>query len=82
MCQDKNEPEDESFGLFWTKPVTNGPCPQHYNTLKDRFVHHTLAQEKTKALIFVLVFAFVLAHEQAISLKSVQNWVQKSNNFR
>ena len=38
MCQDENEPEDESFRLFWIKPVTNEPGPQYYDTLKDRFV--------------------------------------------
>ena len=39
----------------------------YYDTLKDRFVHHTLPPERTKALVFVFVFFFVVAHEQAIS---------------
>ena len=40
MCQDENEPEDESFHLLWIKPVTDEPGPQYYDTLKDRFVRH------------------------------------------
>ena len=60
-----NELEDESFLLFWIKPVRNEPGPQHYDTLKDRFVHHALVPERTKTLVFV--FVFVLAHEQAIT---------------
>ena len=58
MCQDENEMK--------TNPVTNEPGPQYYDTLKDRFVRHALAPERTKALVFV--FVFVLAHEQAITL--------------
>ena len=70
ICQDENEPEDESYGSFWIKPVMNEPGPQYYyDTLKDRFVRHALATERTKALVFVFVFVFVLAHEQAISIK-------------
>ena len=40
ICQDENEPEDESYGSFWIKPVTNEPGHQYYDTLKDRFVRH------------------------------------------
>ena len=67
MCQGKNinEPKDKSFRSFWIKPVTNKPGPRYYDTLKDRFVHHAQVPERTKALVFALVF--VLAHEQAIS---------------
>ena len=67
MWQDENEPEDESFGSFWIKPVTNEPGHQYYDTLKDRFVRHVQLPERAKALVFVFVFVFVLAHEQAIS---------------
>ena len=67
MCQDENEnePKDESFRLFWIKPVTNKPGPQYYDTLKYRFVRHAQVPEWTKALVFI--FVFVLAHEQAIT---------------
>ena len=67
MCQDnpEDEPQDKCFHLFWIKPVTNEPGLSTYDTLKDRFVRHTLAQEQTKALVFI--FVFVLAHEQAIT---------------
>ena len=41
--------------------------PQYYDTLKDRFVRHAQVPERTKALVFVFGFVFVLAHEQAIS---------------
>ena len=70
MCQDEdeNEPEDEFFRSFRIKTVTNEPGPQYYDTLKDRFVRHAQVPERTKALVFVLVFVFVLAHEQAISI--------------
>ena len=27
MCQDENEPENESFRSLWIKPVTNEPGP-------------------------------------------------------
>ena len=37
--------------------------PQYYETLKDRFVSHALAPERTKTLVFVYVFVSVLAHE-------------------
>ena len=52
MCQDKNEnkPEDESLSSLWIKPVTNEPGLSTYDTLKDRFFHHTLASEQTKAV--------------------------------
>ena len=64
MCQDENEnePKDECFRSFRIKPVTNEPSPQCYDTLKDRFVRHALAPERTKALVFVFVFVNVLAH--------------------
>ena len=65
MCQDKNEPEDKSFHLFWINSVTNKPgLSTTYDTLKDWFVCHSSAPERTKALVFVIVI--VLAHEQAI----------------
>ena len=69
MCQDENEnePEEECFRSLWIKPVTNEPCPQYFDTLKDRFIRHTQVPEQIKALVFVFVFLFVLAHEQAIS---------------
>ena len=69
MYQDENEnePEDESFRLFWIKPVMNKPGPQYYDTLKDGFVRHAQVPERSKALVFVFVFVFVLAHKQAIS---------------
>ena len=35
MCQDANEPEDETFRSFWIKPVTNEPGSQYYDTLED-----------------------------------------------
>ena len=46
MCQDKNEnkPEDEIFLFFLNKACDVRTRPQHYDTLKDRFVRHTLAQ--------------------------------------
>ena len=40
VCQDKNEPKDESFRSFWIKPVTNEPGLKYYDTLKDLFVRH------------------------------------------
>ena len=67
--EDENETEDESFRSFWIKPVTNEPGSQYYDTLNDWFVRHALVPERTKALGFVFVFVFVLAHEQAISIK-------------
>ena len=69
MCQDENENEskDESFRSFWIKPLTNEPGSQYYDTLNDWFVRHALVPERTKALGFVFVFVFVLAHEQAIT---------------
>ena len=69
MCQDENEnePEDEYFRSLWIKPVTNKPGPQYYETLKDRFVRHAQVPEQTKALVFVIVFVFIWAHEQATS---------------
>ena len=72
MCRDENEnkPEDERFRLFWIKPLTNEPGPQYYDTLKDRFIRHAKVPERTKALISVFVFVFVLAHEQATSTVS------------
>ena len=74
MCQDEdeNEPEDEFFRLFRIKTVTNEPGPQYYDTLKDRFVRHAQVPERTKALVYVFVFFFVLAHKQAISFWSKQ----------
>ena len=66
--EDENETEDESFRSFWIKPLTNEPGSQYYDTLNDWFVRHALVPERTKALGFVLVFVFVLAHEQAIRL--------------
>ena len=35
VCQDENEPEDESFCLFLTKPVMNEPGFKYYDTFKD-----------------------------------------------
>ena len=67
ICQDENEPEDESYGSFWIKPVTNEPGHQCYDTLKDRFICHAQVPEQSKALVFVFLFVFVLAHKQAIS---------------
>merc|ERR1712165_394939 len=69
-CQDEyeNEPEDEFFRSLRIKTVTNKPGPQYYDTLKDRFVRHAQVPERTKALVSVFVFVFVLAHEQAISI--------------
>ena len=64
--EDENEPEDEFFRSFRIKTVTNEPGPQYYDTLKDRFVRHAQVPERTKALVFVFGFVFVLAHEQAI----------------
>ena len=66
MCQDedKNKTENEGFRWFQIMPVTNEPGPQYYDRQKDRFVRHAQVPERTKALVFV----FVLAHEQAISL--------------
>ena len=60
MCQgeNENEPKNKSFRSFWIKPVT-----QYNETLKDPFVRRALAPERTKALVFVLVFVFVIAHE-------------------
>ena len=52
MCQDENEnePKDESFRLFWIKPVTNEPGPQYYDTLKDWCVRHAYyLPERTRA---------------------------------
>ena len=71
MCQEENEnePEDESFRSFWIKPLTNELGSQYYDTLNDWFVRHALVPERTKALGFVFVFVFVLAHEQAINFK-------------
>ena len=40
ICQDENEPEDESYGSFWIKPVTNELGLKYYDTLKDLFVRH------------------------------------------
>ena len=40
----------------------------YYDTMKDRYVRHAFAPERTKALIFV--FVFVLVHEQAISINT------------
>ena len=76
MCQDENEPGDESFRSFWIKPLTNEPGPQYYDTLKDRFVRHVQVPQRTKALVFVFVFVFVLAHEQAIT-ESILSQYQK-----
>ena len=62
MCQDENEPEDQSFRSFWIKPLTNEPGPQYYDIWKDRFVRLAKVTKQTKALVFVFVFVFVLAH--------------------
>ena len=47
VCQDENvnEPKNESFLLFWIKPVTNKPLPPYYDALKDRFVCLALPPE-------------------------------------
>ena len=56
MYQDENEnePEDESFRLFWIKPVMNKPGPQYYDTLKERF-------KTNQSLGFRLRFRFRLS---------------------
>jgi len=56
ICQDENEPEDESLRSFWIKPVTNKPGPQYYDTLKDRFVCHNKLQNEPK-LWFLPLFS-------------------------
>ena len=48
--------------------MTNEPGPQYYDTLKNRFVRHVSVPERTKAVVFVLVFVFIVAHEEAIFL--------------
>ena len=53
------------FLFVLDKPCDEGTTPQYYDTLKDWFIRHSLAPERTKALVFVFVFVF--AHEQAIS---------------
>ena len=68
MCQDENENEDEneSFGSFCIKPVTNEPILQCIILLKARFVRHRLYPERTKIFVLGFVFVFVLAHEQPL----------------
>ena len=64
MCQDENEiePEDQKF-LF----ILDNTCDERTRLLALDFFRHTLFQERTKSLVLVFVFVFVLAHEQAIS---------------
>ena len=53
--------------IFWNKPVTNKPIILCNVILRAWFVCHRHYLERTKTFVFVLVFVFVLAHEQAIS---------------
>ena len=56
----------QKFSFVLDKACDERTRPQYSYTLKDRFVRHVLAPERTKALVFV--FVFVLAHEQAICI--------------
>ena len=49
--------------------------------MKDQFVGHALAPERTKALVFVFVLVFVLAHEQAISTYIIQERPKQNTVF-
>ena len=57
------------FSFVLDKACDERTRPQYYDTLKDQFFRHALAPERTKALVFVFFFVFVLAHKQAISTK-------------
>ena len=54
MCQDENEnqPGDERFCSFLTKPVTNEQGFKYYDRLKDLCVRNALLPEQTKAFGF------------------------------
>ena len=52
------------FSFVLDKACDEQTRPKYYGTLKDWFVRHELPLEQTKALVFV----FVLAHVQAISM--------------
>ena len=71
MCQD--EDENQSFGSFWNLCMTNEPVLKCIIVLRAWFVRHRLYPERTKFFVFGLVFVFVLAHEQPITMALFAN---------
>ena len=71
IYQDENEDENQSFRLFLC--VLKQTCDERTNnymqcnTLGAWFVRHRHNIEQTKTFVFGFIFAFLLAHKQAIS---------------
>ena len=71
----------QKFSFILDKASDEQTRPQYYDTLKDRLVRHALAPERAKALVFVFVSVFVLAHEQAINLTHGNEGLLNSRGF-
>ena len=63
--QNRKRTRRRKFSFVLDKACDERTRPLYYDTLKDRFVRHALAPERTKALVFVFVFA----NEQGITKK-------------